>query len=1146
MRWFTVIRGDDKIGSNDRGKCAAGIDQSMTIQECQDVYLDLLREYLAAGPTTVPGVFSEFGEGAADAGMSSADVIEIHETALECLRRDCPSLIDKSFVKLVSISLSETLNGYNAVKSRAPSTAPDSLRDVARQYTTTAVPHQIGVWDWDLKSNELFIDPGLKEMLGYADHEIENRPEAWAEIVHPDDRERTRTLSQAALDDRSRMFEFEQRLLHKNGQALWFLCRGRTIRDRNGGPVRLLGTNTNITAARLVAQEIREGVDRYHALIETVPYGIQEISLDGIVLYCNSACDRMLGYRPGERIGRSVLDLLPTQEEADDFCRYFQMCKTVQPPATPLITRHRTAEGRIFDVQMDWNYKRDATGAVVGYISVITDITDRRNYEASLRDARDELEQRVAERTAALEASESRWRSMVQAAPDYLVTVDRDARITYANRTPVGVPGELLHGRCVFDLADAAYRDELRTLLNDVFTTGEFASVEALARGPKGKRHWYSMRYGPIFRDGTVDGVSIFATDIHERKQSEALLHEAHQVLEAIFENTQFMIAYLDAEFVYFTANRAWSAAAAEGICPPFSAGENFFDIYPDEELHAIFESVVASVEPHSEWARPFHNYLGEQKRTTYWNWTLAPVKGRDGKAVGLIMTLLDVTDRVLAEQTLRKSEERLQAAQQMAHLGNWDWNLQTGHVEWSDEMFRIFEVNPENFKGSFEAFLRTVHPDDRENVRDTFTNAMENTGRYSIDYRVVLPSGTEKFLHGQAQVTFDERGKAKLISGTTQDVTARMKAAEQLRQSESLQRAILEAIPDMIFRMDRDGTILDFIPAAETPPFLPPSEFLGKKVEDVLPPEVARLCAEAQVRAAETGNVEVIEYRLDVDGQPHDFEARILVGAKEDMLSIVRDVSAERQAEERNRRHRDELAHVTRLSTMGEMATGIAHELNQPMSGIASYAAACLMILDSAESTPQSATLVDIINKIESQAQRAGEIVRRLRKLVVRRDSLYHAVDLMAAIREVMALVDADATHAGVETRIHTSGDVPCVLADRIQIEQVILNLVRNALEAMEVADVRRPRLEISVTTTPNDEVSVEVADNGPGVRPAEADRVFEQFYSTKNEGMGMGLSISKTIIEAHGGKMRVRKSATGGATFHFTLPISKGSPRD
>jgi len=982
----------------------------MTVQECRDAFFELLRHNVAAAQSRVPDGFANLGRQAANAGLGLIDVVQLCEEVQARLGREQPDLTLDQFAKGAANSMSETLAGYYSVVREATAIPPDPLHDIARQYTATAMSHQIGVWDWDLQTNDLIIDPSLKEMLGYQDHEIANRLEAWSELVHPDDRDRTRMQSQASLGSDDRSFEFEQRLLHKKGQAFWFVCRGRTIRDENGVAVRLLGTNTNVTAARLVAQEIREGVDRYRALIETVPYGIQEVSLEWVVLYCNSACDRMLGYQRGERIGRSVLDLLPTPEEVDVFCQYFQVSIDEQLPPQPLITQHQTANGRIFDVQIDWDYKRDANRDIVGIISVTTDITERRRYEETLRTARDELERRVVERTAEL---------------------------------------------------------------------------------------------------------------------------------EAIFDNTQFLIAYLDAEFNFLTANRAWSDASVAGTCPRFATGQNFFDVYPDDELRTVFQSVIASSEPHSEWAKPFINSLDAEQGTAYWNWTLAPVKGRTGNVVGLVMTLLDVTHRVLADETIRKSEERLQAAQEMAHLGNWDWNLETSHIDWSDEMFRIFEVDVERFNGSFLRFLEVVHPDDRKVVSDTFANAMENNGRYSIDYRVVLDSGVEKFLHGQAQVTFDESGKAASISGTTQDVTERKQAEEELRQSESMQRALLEAIPDMIFRVGQDGTLLDFIPAADTRPYLPPSDFLGKKMEDVLPHDVGRLCAESHLRAAETGEVQVIEYRLDVDGTPHDYEARSLVGAKDDILSIVRDVSAERQAEERSRRHRDELAHVTRLSTMGEMATGIAHELNQPISGIASYAAACLMMLESAPGTPHAEKISEIVGKIEAQALRAGEIVRRMRKLVVRRASMYHAVDLLDAIREVLALVDSDVAQTGVEIRIAVSDNVPCVLADRIQIEQVILNLVRNAIEVMDAARIPEPVLEISVSVPTDEMVNVEVADNGPGIASADVGRIFEQFYSTKNNGMGMGLSISRTIIEAHGGCLYMGNTAASGTMFRFTLPV-------
>jgi two-component system sensor histidine kinase DctS len=232
----------------------------------------------------------------------------------------------------------------------------------------------------------------------------------------------------------------------------------------------------------------------------------------------------------------------------------------------------------------------------------------------------------------------------------------------------------------------------------------------------------------------------------------------------------------------------------------------------------------------------------------------------------------------------------------------------------------------------------------------------------------------------------------------------------------------------------------------------------------------------------------------------------------------------------------------VARLSTVGEMVAELAHELNQPLSAISSYAQACKRLLQG-DGADQAEETSAALNQVSEQADRAAEIVRRLRRFVSKAQPAETALDLNAVIRDVAELMSIDARTAEAQTVLELTEPLPAIVADRIQIEQVLVNLMRNGFEALRESE-HEPR-RLSVRTAVDDregKVVVDVADNGIGIGPGAADRVFDRFFTTKADGMGMGLSISRSIIEKHGGRLWTTPAQGRGAVFHFTLPIDNG----
>ena len=255
--------------------------------------------------------------------------------------------------------------------------------------------------------------------------------------------------------------------------------------------------------------------------------------------------------------------------------------------------------------------------------------------------------------------------------------------------------------------------------------------------------------------------------------------------------------------------------------------------------------------------------------------------------------------------------------------------------------------------------------------------------------------------------------------------------------------------------------------------------------------------------------------------------------------LIIQHDITERKHAEEEARRHQRDMAHIMRLGTMGEMATGMAHELNQPLTALVSYCGTAASLVKSLPLPPQQ--LGELLGLATEQAHRAGDIIRNLREFVSKESKNKEIFELDRAIYNIITFLKWEVQESGVIIELHLGSQAHKVSANKIQIEQVLVNLVRNSLEALAHAEIAEGRIVIQTRLLPNDIIEVSVSDNGPGIDAAMAGKIFDQFQTSKEAGMGIGLSLSRSIIEAHGGKLWVDKNHQNGALFGFELPVNE-----
>lgn len=367
---------------------------------------------------------------------------------------------------------------------------------------------------------------------------------------------------------------------------------------------------------------------------------------------------------------------------------------------------------------------------------------------------------------------------------------------------------------------------------------------------------------------------------------------------------------------------------------------------------------------------------------------------------------------------------------------------------------------------------------------------------------------------------------------------------AEALRRLEAREahlRSILETAPDGMIVIDDEGRIKLFSPAAERQFGWTAEEVVGRNVSLLMPAPYRDEHDGYLDRYRTTGERRIIGLGRVVVGQRRDGSTFPLelsvgeVGSGDQRLftGFIRDLTERERAERRLQDMQAELTHVSRLTALGEMASALAHELNQPLSAIANYVKGSERLL--AAEPPDKAKIGGALSSAAEQALRAGDIIRRLRDFVGKGEGERRIESLPKLLEEVGALAMIGANEHGVRMRIEIAGGVDLVLADKVQVQQVVLNLMRNAIDAMESSPVR----DLLVAARPADDgqVEVTVSDTGPGIAPEIAQHLFQPFMTTKATGMGIGLSISRTIVESHGGHIWAEPGPDGGTRFHFTL---------
>jgi len=514
------------------------------------------------------------------------------------------------------------------------------------------------------------------------------------------------------------------------------------------------------------------------------------------------------------------------------------------------------------------------------------------------------------------------------------------------------------------------------------------------------------------------------------------------------------------------------------------------------------------------------------------------------GEFVGVVtrQSLLEalLEERSQAEQSLRASETRnramLEGSPVCTKIIDLDSRLQYMSAA-GQKQLKISDVEP--FYGS--TFPPELYP---EPWRAPVTERLERAKAgemSSLECPVLNTDGNEVWFDTTFVPARDESGRIQYIIVTSVNITERKKAEVELS-------TIFDMSLDLICVADiGTATFVKVNPSFRRVLGYSEEELLGRTFLNFIHPDDVEPTVEVIERDLKRGKkVMRFENRYRTKGGGYRWLAwtanpNIVSGLS---YAIAHDITERKQAEEQARKHRDELAHVSRVSTMGEMATGIAHELNQPLSAITLYSSVANSFAK--QLTPGRHELREALGKLEDQAIRAGNIVRRLRDFVKKTESVRVRADLNTLIRNVAKFVEPDIRQAETTLVLELDESTPDVLVDEIQIQQVLVNLIRNSIDAMQDTPTDHRELTVSARTRQDGQAELAVSDAGKGLAEHDVDQVFNAFFSTKQEGMGMGLPISRSIVEAHGGKLWVEPNSGPGVTFGFTIPSEDGHEPD
>jgi PAS domain S-box-containing protein len=924
--------------------------------------------------------------------------------------RDTFALIAFLVIGITTSHLSDRAR-REALNAKRAEDAARRSEEVLREVIET-VPAM--AWGAPPDGSNAFVNRQWAEYTGLTAEQTASS--GWQSTVHPEDVSGHMEEWRQSLAT-GQPLDHEVRLRRTaDGQYRWFLVRGMPLRDEHGEVFKWYGIATDIEDRKRAEEALRNSEERWRSVFENSAIGVALTDLNGRFLATNHVFQAMVGYTEEELRALTFLDL--THE-------YYLQANW------SLITELVEGKRRQFQIEKKYRRKDGSSIWVSNNVSLVPgtertpqfimalseDITERKRAEAELRRSEESLLE--AQRLSHIGS----WK--LDVASGAVIVSPEIHRI-------FGVFPDEDTSRVEFWLSRNHPEDQKR--IREFFerSTSQKTDYDADYRIvlPDGTiKHLHAAGHPVLNESGDLMEFVGTAMDVTEQVQTRAALENALQEIKQRNEALRAREHNLDLIINTIPA-LVWSARP-DGSAEFFNqhyldyvglSAEDAKDwgwtvaVHPDDlnGLAGAWQSIMTAGK-HGEAEARLRRFDGEYR---WFLFRANPLRDDSGNIVKWFGINTDIEDRKRADEKLRRSEAYLAEAQRMTHTGSWAWNVRTDALFWSQEIFRIYDYDPE-MTPTWDVLLKMVHPGDRLEVerRREMEATQKEWADSEIEFRIVLPNGTIKHLHSIAHPVREESRELIEVVGTVRDVTERKHAEEE---------------------------------------------------------------------------------------------------------------------RERLRQLEADLAHTNRVTMLGGLASSLAHELNQPITAAITSANACLRWL--AHNPPDLERARAAATRIENDGSRAADIIHRLRAFYkTGAPPKLELVDVNQVAGEMLALLRNEADRHSISLRTELALQLPLIMADRVQLQQVLMNLLLNGIEA--IAD-GPGEITVQSQSTEQGLLLISVTDTGVGLPCEKPNRLFSAFYTTKPQGTGMGLAISRSIIEAHGGRLWAAVNAERGATFHFTLP--------
>jgi PAS domain S-box-containing protein len=746
--------------------------------------------------------------------------------------------------------------------------------------------------------------------------------------------------------------------------------------------------------------------------------------------------------------------------------------------------------------------------------------------------------------------------SLIDRLPAFVWIVSPDGSMEFANQRWCDYTGLNLYEAAGTGWLSAAHPNDIQNSQENwrsIQASGRPGEMDVRLRRSDGEFRWFHINICPASAASRPAtnwcGVGV---DIDERKRADEskqdyeTLIESEQQFRTLFEEAGAGITILDLhEVVPVHTNKAMQkmlGCTAEEL----SWVETFTELTAEQDRDQDQALFIELRQGKRDVLRQEKHFILKDGRSVWANGTFTLLRDAAGTPRSVISIHEEITERKLALEKLQAYQDLLELAQKSAGAMAFDWYVNAEINYWSPEQEGLFGLASGTFDGTFKTWKKMMYPPDWPVVVEAIKRA-EQTGEVVAEYRVIWPDGSLHWLATNGRMFFDDKGEPFRMVGFTSDVTRRKLAEEELRRSEAflaegqhLARTgnfSWNVTTEELMWSEQLRRIFEFEPG------VPVSlELIASRVH----PDDIGMMHDMVDRARRGVSDFEYEHRLLMpdDSVKHlhliAHRARSDAGGIE-YIGAVQDVTQRRISEEALGEARSELARVARFTSLGVLTASIAHEVNQPLSGIITNANTCVRMLDADPPNVDGAR--ETARRTIRDGNRASEVITRLRALFGKKEFTSESLNLNEAVQEVIALSHSDLRRTQIVLQTNFHRNLPLIEGDRVQLQQVILNLIRNATDAMCAVD-DRPRRMLIATEIDAGAVLLRVKDSGTGLDPKATNQLFDAFYTTKDEGMGIGLSVSKSIIEGHQGHLWATPNDGPGTTFSFSIPYAPNAP--